>query len=127
LAGFADFAGLDAFDDFLISVNSLIKRAPIAAAAALPADFTAFEDALFFLPLPSPPSAIAATAALAPIASSSPTNGWSASFHRASAALPAAFLTVFRLDLGAALATAFTTLATFLFAFGAAAVFALAI
>ena len=35
------------------SANSLINRAPIAAAAALPAAFTALVEA-FFLPLPDP-------------------------------------------------------------------------
>ena len=45
LGAFADFA-LAAFAGFLMSVNSLISRAPIAAAAALPAVFTDLAEAL---------------------------------------------------------------------------------
>jgi hypothetical protein len=55
----------------------VISRLPIAAAAALPASFTALDEPLVLtLLLPEKPcSAIAATAAIAPTASRSATSG----------------------------------------------------
>jgi hypothetical protein len=77
LAAFAGSEGFAALG-FLISVNSLISRWPIAAAAAVPAAFTATLEVTPFLLLPDRAmlcSAIAATAAAAPRAISSPTSG----------------------------------------------------